>query len=475
MIASNDKFELSRRHFLRASLALATLGTGYLPSLMRSARADGFAAVSHPILANIMLNGGPDMRHPFAPPFSSVVGSYGRTYWEARAVIHSPDDLSLAALEARWNNDFHHLESNGTSFGILKQCGWLYDMFMQGKAALVCGVLSDTSRDHEQAIRNMEMGIRDANKLTFGSGWGGRLSRAANGNAVALTTSPRRFAFGPDPSAPTDLGKISHERVIPAANMRELGLPDVDDLGWFSTNEYTTRALKHYYAERRTTLPSTSVYSRFTDHEHKLRVFGELISGRLADVPIPPEIEALFGPSGVRYDLALQIRNLYDALASNDLLNLRVASMEFNGWDTHDQQKNEIEPNLEMMLGSNGALATLYSVLPLDARANLTFVIGGEFGRQLSANGGGGTDHGRGTTILMIGDAVQGGVYGTMFPEEEIPRYAEESADIEGRNAIDHVFGAVCEWVAPGSKTLVFPDHATAPQEPSAMLTGLFA
>ncbi|MSR15816.1 MAG: hypothetical protein EXR86_14945 [Gammaproteobacteria bacterium] len=75
----------------------------------------------------------------------------------------------------------------------------------------------------------------------------------------------------------------------------------------------------------------------------------------------------------------------------------------------------------------------------------------------------------------MIGDAVQGGVYGTMFPEEEIPQYAEDSADIEGRNAIDHVFGAACEWVAPGSKALVFPDHATAPQEAGANLNGLFA
>lgn len=173
MQTKQSNFRLSRRRFLQSSLALAAFSTGYLPSFTRFARADGFAPVTHPILANIMLNGGPDMRHPFVPPFSSVAGSYGRTYWEARAVSHSPDDTSLAALEARWNNDFFHVESNGTSFGMLKQCGWLYDMFTQGKVALVSGVLSDTSRDHEQASRNMEMGIRDADKLTFASGWGG--------------------------------------------------------------------------------------------------------------------------------------------------------------------------------------------------------------------------------------------------------------------------------------------------------------
>ncbi len=475
MAVKSNKILLSRRRFLQSSLALAAFATGYLPGVSRIARADGFAPVGQPILANIMLNGGPDLRHPLVPPFSTVAGSYGRTYWEARAISHSPDDTSLTALQARWNNDFYHLQSNGTAFGILKRCGWLHDMFLQGKVALVCGVLSDTSRDHEQAIRNMEMGIRDANKLTFGSGWGGRLSAAANGNAVALTGSPRRFTFGPDPLTPSNLTKISHARVIPAANMRELGLTDVDDLGWFSTNEYTTRALKHYYAERRATIPATAVHAQFSDHEHKLRIFGDLIDARLADVPIPPAIESLFGETGVRYDLALHTRNLYDALASNDLLNMRVASLEFNGWDTHDQQKNEIEPNLEMLFGTNGALAKLYSVLPVDARANLAFVIGGEFGRQLKANGGGGTDHGEGTTIILIGDAVQGGIYGTAFPESEIPLYAEDSADIEGRNAIDHVFGAACEWVTPGSKASVFPDHATAPYEAGANLDGLFA
>ena len=48
---------ISRRHFLRTSLALgAVLGNG-LPSGIRNARADGFAELHQPFLANIMLNG----------------------------------------------------------------------------------------------------------------------------------------------------------------------------------------------------------------------------------------------------------------------------------------------------------------------------------------------------------------------------------------------------------------------------------
>lgn len=60
------------------------LGNG-LPSGIRDARGDSFAAVSHPVLANIMLNGGPDMRHLLMPPFSTTAGSYGQAFWRARA------------------------------------------------------------------------------------------------------------------------------------------------------------------------------------------------------------------------------------------------------------------------------------------------------------------------------------------------------------------------------------------------------
>lgn len=463
-----------RRRFLQGAVASLALGGGLLPGTARFARAAGFAPVRQPILANIMLNGGPDMRHPFVPPFSRVAGSVGRAYWEARASIHNPGNPTLDAMETRWNDDYLVAEHQGTVFGMLRGCDWLADQWEAGHVALMCGTLSDTSRDHDQAIRNMEMGVRDADKLWFGSGWGGRLANAANGNAIALTRSPRRFVFGPDPQLPLDLQKVDQRRVIAAADLREFGLPDVDNGGSFGLREYVTRGLKQYYAARRSTVSAPSVYQQFFEHERKLREFGEVIRARLAEVPVPPSIEALFGPQGVRYDLALQTRNLFDAIACNDLLQTRVASLEFNGWDTHDRQKEEMEPNLFALFGRQGALAGLYAALPPDAARNLTVVIGGEFGRQLKANGSNGTDHGRGTVILVIGEQVRGGVYGTMFPEEEVALISRSSADIEGRNAIDHVFGAVCEWVAPDSRRLVFPDFASAPLEPSVDLTQLF-
>ena len=467
----------SRRRFLRNSLALATILGNGLPFGMSKVQADSFAALNHPFLANIMLNGGPDMRHLLMPAFSSVDGSYGREFWRARASTQGGDS-TVAALDARWNEDYLPASSGATEFGILKQADWLYEMWNAGKVAVICGVLNDTSRDHELATRMMEMGNRQANKFSFGSGWGGRLAQATNSNVVALTTSPRRFSFCPNATAPLDLARIDNRRLIPAANMREIALAEAasgSDYTQFS--DQLKRGLKQYYAQRRATIRKTSIYYQFFEHERKLRELGSVIDARLAAVPIPSAIDAWFQDgSEIRYDLALQTRNLYDALACNDLLDIRIASLDFNGWDTHNNQSTEFGANAKALLGVNGALATLYSELGkvnAGVRANTVFLLGGEFGRQLASNGDGGTDHGEGLVSLLIGERVQGGVYGTMFPEEELARFAEESAQIAGVNAIDHVFGRIAEWVMPGAKGQVFPNASGAPLEAGLDLSGL--
>ena len=465
----------SRRRFLRGTLALAAvLGNG-LPLGIRNVRADSFAGLNHPFLANIMLNGGPDMRHLLMPPFSSITGSYGREFWRIRASAQGADDTA-SVLEQRWNQDYLPAADGATEFGILKSAGWLHEMWTAGKVALVCGVLNDSSRDHDLAIRTMEMGNRLVDKFTFGPGWGGRLALASNSNVVALTNSPRRFSFGPNPNALNDLSQIDNRRLVPASNMREIALAEVEaGSDYYGFGDKLKRGLKQYYAERRATVSRKSVFAQFFEHERKLRELGAVVDARLATVDVPPTLAALFNDDSVTgYDLALQTRNLYDALACNDLLDIRLASLDFNGWDTHNNQRDEFASSATALFGVNGALATLYNALQENVRANLVFQVGGEFGRQLAANLGGGTDHGEGLVTLLIGDAVQGGVYGTMFPESELARFSVESAQIEGVNAIEHVFGRVADWVMPGAKAQIFPNAASAPLEAGLDLSGMF-
>jgi uncharacterized protein (DUF1501 family) len=163
--------------------------------------------------------------------------------------------------------------------------------------------------------------------------------------------------------------------------------------------------------------------------------------------------------------LAEQIRNLHDCFLCSDILGLRVASLEYGTWDSHKDQKDLIEPQFGNLFGDGKALDVLYQALPAEVSDNMVLVIAGEFGRQLRANGDSGSDHGRGNSMLLIGTGVRGGVYGDMFPEEELGRLEDRSPDIIGLTEIDHIFGAACDWVIPGSGDVVFPNRSSAALE----------
>lgn len=61
-----------------------------------------------------------------------------------------------------------------------------------------------------------------------------------------------------------------------------------------------------------------------------------------------------------------------------------------------------------------------------------------------------------------------------MFPEAEIARLRENSAQITEVNAIEHIYGAICDWVTAGAKAQVFPHYADAPLEFGLDLSALF-
>lgn len=98
-------------------------------------------------------------------------------------------------------------------------------------------------------------------------------------------------------------------------------------------------------------------------------------------------------------------------IAKGDL-GLEVACADIGGWDTHAHQG-----------GSNGEMAQLLTdlgqsleafVTDLEDRVDhLTIVTMSEFGRRVKENASGGTDHGHGNCMFVIGGGVHGGtIYG---------------------------------------------------------------
>lgn len=529
---------IKRRRFLQSALASGLLyGTGSLPALSSLAMS---APLQNRVLANLNMSGGPDFRHLIVPEYDSDPDSFSNKYWKHRWRAHGIGN-NQSAWQSRWNDDYYPITvggegwgdqedagsiNNGTTFGIWREAGWLIDMFKSGNVALVFNAVGGTNRAHDLSELMLEQGnllsgSNDRNR----SGWGGRLARSAGGNVLALTSTPRPFTFGPVGIAPGyNPNAVDNRDLVSVENSREIGLfdHDLEQNQLYRTDQKIARAAKSYYsALHNEQIPDA--YQKFLDHESKVREFGSLIQGRLSEPgnEIPGLIEALYTGVTVNgeainpdpstsnprkvlrngYGFGQQIRNLYDVIVANDLLEMRVMSLDYGGWDSHANQRQvpgelttdpnnpDVSRGIESgfrdifggQFGANptdsnalhGGFSALWQSLSQADRNNVVVTIAGEFGRQIRDNGDAGTDHGSGNLMLVISERCNGGVYGEIFPDTEVDKYDDASLgtpDIEGRTEIDHIFAAVSDWVTPNAGRVVFPRTSSSYSGESPLL-----
>ena len=470
---------MNRRDFLKTALLSGLyFGTGINLKNLNFNQANAFPVNDKRVLVNLLLPGGPDLRYLFVPEFDSDPRSYGFNYWEGKSRAHKIEN-TIPAWENRWN-EYLHVKEGNLVFGINPNADWLYEQYLKGNVAIINNVKFSESRNHPYSQMVVQTGDynTDPNNPNR-DGWGGRLAKSINGNVVSLTQNANLFC-----NAPASDGSKGFDDsiVVQAGNMRNMSLYTPPELrkNPSASNDRASiaRALQTYYQAKRQEMRKDSIYYRFVEHERKIREFGEIINQRLKNIPIPEEFNYLLSKDSPLHtkNIALQTRNLYDAFACSDLINMRVASMSFGHWDSHRNQKEMLDANLSDLFGKGKAFDTLFKVLKRDmpdAYKNMVIVIYGEFGRQLRSNGDYGTDHGRGSSIIVIGESVNGGIYGEMFPEEEIPKYRLENQDIKGLTSLDKVFGELCDWVESGIGDIVFPNRSYSEKEKGLDLSKL--
>jgi uncharacterized protein (DUF1501 family) len=86
-------------------------------------------------------------------------------------------------------------------------------------------------------------------------------------------------------------------------------------------------------------------------------------------------------------------------------LGLRVATVDVPGWDTHVAQAGQFGQLTGWL--AEGVMAFWRDLGPL--QQDVSVVVMSEFGRRLRSNTGGGTDHGRGNVMLVLGPQARGG------------------------------------------------------------------
>ncbi len=532
---------MERRAFIESILgSVAALSVGGLSSLYaptaHSMSPAGFSPITRRTLINTLLDGGPDMRHLIVPKPNSTPGSYGFEYWSNRSRSHLINN-EFSAWMTRFNDDYYPITVGGqnwnssivdqgaintsVSFGVWREAGWLLDQFLNGNVALVFNIAGSTIRNHERALNQSSSGFSQFDSEGDISGWGGRLSRRSNNNVLSVTDAPNHFSFGPS-GTPTNFNpfSIDNSRLVSIPNFRQYGLnefgPPTDRAN--VNHSRVARALNRYYDNFRTQTVRQP-FEVYQNHEATLRSFGDLLEVKLDTVELPDVMVALRDSISINgqpvnpddngrprrvvnnVNFAQQIISTYDALASNDIVDSSVISLQLTGFDSHSRQRGSainrngvitegpeldaLRVSLNAPTGQRGleglfkdlfggpfvdepnalhssfsALQTALTQANVPGRDKLVFTFWGEFGRQLRDNGDNGTDHGDGNLMIVVGDKVRGGIYGNMFPDAEISRYTNNSLntpDIQTLTHSEHLFAAIADWITPNSSSSIFP------------------
>lgn len=94
----------------------------------------------------------------------------------------------------------------------------------------------------------------------------------------------------------------------------------------------------------------------------------------------------------------------------------RIAVMENGGWDTHARQGQLTGLLANHFTALADGLAALPTALGEDVWKKTTVIVATEFGRTVSANGTGGTDHGTASVAFLLGGDIRGGQVVTDWP-----------------------------------------------------------
>lgn len=178
------------------------------------------------------------------------------------------------------------------------------------------------------------------------------------------------------------------------------------------------------------------------------------VTSMISGIPDPgPQNGATYGWDG----LAQGLREAARLIRAD--VGLRAVVIDDGGWDTHTGMGAPEDPNsyFRRRTGEfSNALAAFYKDLG-SAMDEVTLVTMTEFGRTINENGSGGTDHGRGSALFVMGRNVNGGVYGD-FPNEIVDG---PEGDLTVANDFRHVLSEVLTKRMPGSDMAhVFPGYS---------------
>ncbi len=170
-------------------------------------------------------------------------------------------------------------------------------------------------------------------------------------------------------------------------------------------------------------------------------------------------------PKGIDYpdhDFGKKLRFLAEMMRVNP--DVQLATADFDGWDMHDSQQYQFT---ELSTTMAKSLLAFHDHLDAIGRPT-TIVVMSEFGRRIKANESGGTDHGHGGLMMVLGDDVNGGQNFGRWPGL-VPEQLDQGMDLAVTTDFRDVLSTVlAKHGASASLASVFPDYK------AGLIGGLF-
>jgi uncharacterized protein (DUF1501 family) len=304
----------------------------------------------------------------------------------------------------------------------------LHDLWSRQKLAFIpASGLKNATRSHFQAMDLIERGVStDAFNLPR-DGW---LTRLVDGLGHTI------------PGSTLSMGGAMPQSL----SLCETALPisDVWDVDWMPSDNVRDVLMKLHSGDSALDRASRQAIAA-TDHLARKLDRNNEKQPTLRDLP-----------KGIDYpdhDFGNKLRFLAEMMRVNP--DVQLATADLDGWDMHDNQQGLFSPLASTMAAS---LLAFHDHLNAIGRPT-TVVVMSEFGRRIKANESGGTDHGHGGLMMVIGDDVNGGQNFGTWPGLA-PEQLDQGMDLDVTTDFRDVLASVLvKHGASDALSAVFPDY----------------
>ena len=407
--------DISRRLFIRNGVATVTVGLTAPSFLTAIAQAQGLHTRN---LVVVYLGGGNDA-------LNTLISYQDGSYYSRRPSIAIPAGQVLQV----------GTDASGKALGLHPRLGGLVNIFNEGRLALVQRTgYQNSSRSHFEAGDIWGTANPQA---TTGSGWLGRYLDTLPRPLDALTAW--------NTTAETPRALLSGLSGVPA-------IPNSSTYTFASPNRGTAATQERAAAQAMATNPASGRPHLAFVNSASLGALETLDRVALATAYTP----TIAYPNN---GFGQALRTVAGAMVRG--IGTRVFWLSTGGYDTHSGQGGAGGAYGNLMGTLGDGLAAFYGdVRNQGLLGDTTVIVFSEFGRRISENGSGGTDHGAAGLMMVLGGAVRGGLHGTaasLAPGN--PTLENNSGDVHYETDFRTVYARLLEtWLGVNSVSILGGD-----------------